>query len=298
MLGARTLTGPDGLTVARDTCPAVLEPDQTCAVAVRFTPVAAGGGSGQLTVPSDGGAVSLPLRVVAISVSGLSSSQLSSPRFVAGPAGDGVGERQQLVLSLVNRLPAPVHAGAAALAGPDAARFRLTANTCRGVHLRTGGSCRISVAFTPTRVGHAAATLTLGGDGLPLTVPLRAAASAPPSIRLLAPAQAGPRCPASEVVVVTSEPAAVGWTAIRSTRPIDLRCAGVARAAAGSRGVVALRGRSRTGRTARVTDGRRGYATTVRLGRRLRPGVYRLTARPVNVHGRGRARATWVTVTG
>lgn len=296
MLGSRTLSGTTGLSVARDGCPAVLEPDQTCAVAVRFVPAAPGGGHGLLKIPSDGGLVSVPVSSVAISVSGLSSPQLPVPRFSSGPGGHRVGAAQQLVLRLTNPLPATVHVGVASLSGPDAARFRLVANTCRGVHLRSGRSCAITVSFVPSRLGSAVATLTLSGDGLPLTVPLKTMASGPPAITLLTPAQADRQCPAASVVVMTSQPSSVTWSAVRSSRPPNPWCRRARRAAAGVPARTSLRGRSRTSRTARVIQRRRGYAATVTLGSSLRPGVYRLTATPDNAHGLGAARGTWVTV--
>jgi hypothetical protein len=298
MLGSDRITGAAGLSIANDGCPAVLEPDETCTLSIEFAATSSGGALGLLQIPSDGGTVDVPVSAVATSVSSLSSPQLPTPTFSSGRAGNGIAIRQQLVLSLTNPLPAVVHAGVASLAGPDAARFRLVANTCRGARLGSGKSCKITVSFVPNRLGVANAVLTLSGDGLPLVVALKALASAPPSIKLVAPEHTGRPCPAAPVVVVTSQPSLVSWNAVRAARPVDPRCSQAGNATVDTRGRTSVRGRARTALRSRVADGRRGYVATVKFGGGLRPGLYRLTTAPANAHGSGPARATWVTVLG
>lgn len=295
MLGPRTLTGPPGVTVAHDSCPAVLEPDETCAVNLQFAPSTPGAALDQLQIPSDGGLASVSVATVATSVSGLSSPQLPRATFATGPAGDGVGMPQELTLDLTNPLPAPVHAGVASLSGPDAARFRLLANTCRGVNLAPHEGCRITVSFVPERLGVAQAILTLGGDGVPLTVALQPIASAPPAIRLLATERGVRRCSAPGFVVVTSQPSVVSWNAVRAAPAIDPRCSGGgAGPHNGSR--ASLHGRARTGAGPAVAQGRRGYVAKVRIRVGLLPGLYRLTMKPANAHGAGSSRVIWTTI--
>jgi hypothetical protein len=289
-LGARSLTGTPALSIAADHCPAVLEPDQTCTVTIHFTPAAGGPVLGQLAVPSEGGALTVPIGAVATSVSSLSSPQLRDPGFAVGRDGDGVGVPQQLLLDLVNPLPAPVRAGVASLAGADAPRFRLRGNTCRGAQLAPNRHCRITVSFVPRRLGRAHAILTLTGDGTPLTVPLTAVANPPPAIRAFGSGSG--RCPAGSFTVVTSEPARVSWQAMRSTRALPSGCRLRARGAR----VWSRRGQARTAAAARVALHRRGYPAPVSLGR-LRPGVYRVSAMAHNSHGMSAPRAIWVTVT-
>ncbi len=301
MLGTPTLTGAAGMSIANDNCPAVLEPDETCTVSVEFAPPAAGAALGVLQIPSDGGTASVSISAVATSVSSLSSPQLPAPTFTAGSGGDGPGLPQQLVLSLINPLPATVRAGIASLTGPDAARFKLAANTCRGMQIAPQKGCKITVLFTPIRWGTATALLTLTGDGVPLTVTLKGLAIPPPAIKLLASAEPGEVCPvgrAERFVVVTSQPSSVSWSAVRSTRTLNPRCSRVAAAQVPSGHRVALQGRAATGLRLRVRNGEQGYVATVRLRSGLRPGVYRLTTRAVNAHGLGAARAMWITVAG
>jgi hypothetical protein len=297
VVGARTVPGSAGLNLAHDSCPAVLEPDESCAVTVQATPTAPGTVLGQLEISSDSGATTVPVGGVAMSVSGLASPQLPAPRFSTGSRGAGVDVRQQLVLKLTNPLAATVHIGVASLAGPDAPRFRLVANTCRGKSLVPNASCQITVSFVPDHLGIVSALLSLSGDGLPLVVALHPAAIAPPSIKLLAPEQSRRRCPAPRFMVVTSQPAHVSWSAVRSTRAMDPRCARAANAHVVQGARASTRGRTRTGGKLAVARGHSGYLATVKLPSGLRPGVYRLTITPANQNGLGPARAFWVTVT-
>ncbi|HEY2005442.1 MAG TPA: choice-of-anchor D domain-containing protein [Solirubrobacteraceae bacterium] len=297
-LGPAALAGAPGLSIADDACPAVLEPDQRCAITVRFTPVTPGRILGELRVPSDAGDLSVTVGAVAISVSGLSSPQLPAPKFAKGPGGDGVGIVQHLLLTLTNPMPAVVHVGVASLTGLDAVRFRLVANTCRGALLAPNARCRVTVSFVPRRLGVAHAVLTLRGDGIPLTVRLAPTASAPPAIELLSAQTAPRRCPAPRMMVLTSQPAVLTWRAVRSPRPLGSRCASSSNARSRQASRVLLRGRARTGDRLRAARGRRGYAATVTLPAALPPGMYRLTMAPDNAHGRGAPRAIWVTVPG
>jgi hypothetical protein len=299
MLAPRTITGA-GLSIAHDTCPVVLEPDETCTLSIAFFPTGGGGAPGLLLIPSDSGTASVPVSAVATSVSSLISRQLPVPRFSYARAGNGVGIPQKLVLRLTNPLPAPVRTGIARLSGPDAARFALVHNTCRGLELASQKSCQIAVSFTPTHLGAAGAMLTLTGDGASLTVPLEAMANRPPAIRVLAPDPARRSCgltSAESFLVLTSQPSLLMWRATRATRGPTSACLPVA-----STQLRADRRTSDGGRTATSTKlggrrGRPGYLATIRLRAGLRPGVYRLRIMPANAHGLGAARVIWVAIT-
>jgi hypothetical protein len=307
-LGAAVLTGapPAGLSLSQDTCPALLEPDQTCTVSVHFTPLAAGGITGQVELPSDNGPLDVPVTAVAASVSALQSAQLPVPVFTASPTGDGVGSPQSLLLAVTNPLAAGISVGRAELTGPEGGRFHLVANRCRDALLAPAQTCAIALVITPTRVGTAHATLTLSGEGRPLIVPLAATARAAPAIRLLMADPARRRCSApaaTALVVLTSEPASLVWHAVRRAPAAPCRTsAGPSRAP--RPGVGAAPGNSRssvtgaavTGSVMRVRSGRRGYLAALRLGRGLSPGSYQVTVTPRDRHGSGRARTVSVTV--
>jgi hypothetical protein len=300
MLAPRSITGA-GLSIAHDTCPVVLEPDETCTISIAFFPTGGGGALGLLLIPSDGGTASIPVSAVATSVSSLISAQPPVPRFSYARAGNGVGIPQKLVLRLTNPLSAPVRTGIARLSGPDAARFALLRNTCRGLELAPHRSCQITVSFTPAHLGAAGAMLTLTGDGAPLTVPLEGMANRPPAIRLLAPAPARASCgltSAESFRVRTSQPSVLMWRATRARQGPTPACLPVAATQLRTDRRAGAGGRTATSTKPVGRRGRRGYPATVRLGSGLRPGVYRLRITPANAHGLGAARVIWVAITG
>jgi hypothetical protein len=68
----------------------------------------------------------------------------------------------------------PAMLGMAAVAGPDAADFSITGDSCSGVTLMISADCTTSITFTPSSVGNKSATLTFPNDaaGNPHVVPL------------------------------------------------------------------------------------------------------------------------------
>ena len=276
-LGAATLAGPPaaGLAVAGNTCAGmVLEPRERCSVSVQFTPAAPGDITGDLTLSTDDGPLSVPLAASAPSLSGLVSAELSHPRFVATGAGDGVGYPQRWTLALTNPFGAEVSISRAMLAGADARRFRITADHCAHATLRPHGGCRLTVMFAPTRPGTARSQLTLQGTGSPLVAQLRPVAFALPSItRLTVHGRRGSTAaPGAPVTVTVNQVARVRWTLARAratrARPV---ASGATRTA-----------RRRTGNTAQWT---------LPSGTRLAPGGYVLTVSASNDHGAGPSRA-------
>jgi hypothetical protein len=150
----------------------ILEPDQTCSAAVRFTPVNGGAFTTTLKLPSDNGTLTVPVTGVAPSVSSLVLR--ASPPFTPIDAADGVGRTQLLVLEITNPLIADVRLATAAFSGSDARRFRIASDQCTPSTLAAGATCRMSVLFSAARARTAQAVLTLNGDGAPLTIPLHA----------------------------------------------------------------------------------------------------------------------------
>lgn len=152
--GAATVTGAPsaGLSVGQDTCPAVLEPDQTCTVSVHSAPLTAGPIAGQLEVPTDNGPLDVPVTAVVASVSALQPTQLPVLVFTVSPAGDGVGSPQSLLLALSNPLSAAVSVAYVDLSGPDANRFHLVADRCRGTPLPPGRRARSPLWSHPSGV--------------------------------------------------------------------------------------------------------------------------------------------------
>jgi hypothetical protein len=308
-LGIASLVGPspDPIAVQLDSCSIqILEPDQTCKIALRFSPSEGGPVTDALQLPSDNGTLSVAVTAVAPSVSSLTSPQLISPAFRPTGAADGVGHTQRLVLALTNPLSVPVYVAKSTLSGADARRFEIRSNHCVKVKLTPGGGCRLSVLFTPTRNGTARAILTLRGDGTALSVPLSATAFALRGVALVRPTNRSP-CfsPSSSngVLVLAYQPSSVTWHLLRMNDGIDRHCLSKTGAAAppGAAGRSSASGHVATGDHTTDDSGRAGYLARFALpanagSRGLRPGAYRLTITATNAHGTGPPKTMSLTV--
>jgi Abnormal spindle-like microcephaly-assoc'd, ASPM-SPD-2-Hydin len=308
-LGSVALVGgnPGPIAVRSDSCSnQILEPDQTCTAALRFTPAAGGAVATTLQLPSDNGTLSVAVTAVAPSVSSLTSPQLVSPAFTPTGAADGVGHTQRLVLKLTNPLSAPVHVAKSTLSGPDAPRFLIQSNHCAGTKLAPGATCRLSVLFAPIHAGTARAVLTLRGDGTSLSIILHATAFALPSVTLLTSTDRSPcfaRASGNRVLVLTDQPASVSWSVLRQHHAHDPRCRGGTDVAGppSEAGRSSASGRTSTSARRILALGRRQYvarfAPPVQAGRDgLRPGAYQLTITATNAHGTSRSKTMWLTV--
>jgi hypothetical protein len=309
-----------GLSIRRDTCwGRILEPDQRCSLAVRFAPVVGGAVAATLQLNSDNGTLTVPIAAAAPSVSSLVAPPASARAFVAGAAGDGVGAPQRLTLALANPLAIAVHIAGWALSGPDRRRFTLGDDRCARSILAPHAGCRLTVTFTPGRVGAAAAVLSLRGDGSPLLVALNAVAFAAPSVKRVI-AAGGLAClhrtGIRRVEALTDQPTALTWQVRRTGDAVGGRCTTRPGGAPVSLGQTAAggghntpagrrwaRGHARTaGRplAARGVDAHR-YVARFMLplapGRDgLASGRYRLTLLAGNAHGTGRPDALTITV--
>jgi hypothetical protein len=302
VLGAATVIGPSaaGLSVASNGCAGqILEPHETCAVTVQFTPAAGGDVAGHLELSSEDGTLDVPLIASAPSLSALRSPELPYPQFIPTGAGDGVGYPQRWRLMLTNPFSARVSIARATLSGADARRFRITLDHCAHATLRPHGACRLTVMFAPTRAGTARAQLTLAGTGIPLTSPLRPVAFALPAVTRLT-VVTGRGCAAAsggEVVwVMTSQPAAVRWALTRARTNGRPACRGGPRSGGD---VPVATGTASTSRRLTRAAGRPGYAAQWALdagSAPLSPGAYVLTASAVDEHGVGPARSIAVRV--
>jgi hypothetical protein len=271
-LPAPTL-GPLGLE--QDDCSGlILEPDERCTMTVRFTPATAGSLSAALQLPSDHGAIAVPVSATSPSVASLTVSPPIRPRSEP----DEVGHAQRLTLTVSDGLAGPVHVASARVSGR---RFSIAVDSCAGTSLSPEASCALTVLWRPLSSGTGRGTLTLRGDGSPLVVALRPTAVALPVVTALRLSRGGD-CLARHGGVgeaTVDEPAALSWTLRRAPHALDPRCGR------------ALTAASRLSRAA-------GHETrsAFRLRGARRPGTYRLTAAARNTHGRGPSRTLWLTV--
>ena len=301
--------GSSGITVQQDACPAILEPNETCAVGLRFAPATGGVQAATLVLGSDSGPLSVAVTAVSPSVASLTSPQLVERSFAAVEHTDGIGYPQLETLDLTNPLAAPVRVSRITLGGPDPRQFRIESGSCTEAALGPGAMCAVAVLFDPTRVGTAHAELTLRGDGQPLEIPLQATAHASPSLLVLGATGAN-ACfapgSANRVLVAADEPATIVWHAVRLRRPVAAGCASGASSPAGrpsASGRSATSGTVSTGARWTRIRGQRSFIVRFGLplqggGRDLRPGAYELSATASNAHGSSRSRAMVLTVAG
>lgn len=176
-LGTIVLASPSSgsIEVQQDGCSnQILEPDQTCTIALWYYAAEGGVVTARVEVPSDNGTLDVAVQAVTPSVSSLTSPHLIRPVFKPTGAVDRFGRIQLAVLKLTNPLTAPVHVAKSTLTGRDSREFSLQSNQCAHTELAPGASCRMFVRFTPARRGTARAGLVLRGDGRPLRIVTRA----------------------------------------------------------------------------------------------------------------------------
>jgi hypothetical protein len=275
-LGAVDLAtlAPGPLAIEQDSCSGlILEPDERCSVTVRFTPSAAGSLSATLLLSSDQGALTVPVSATSPSVASLVASSPVRPRGEA----DGVGDMQQLTVTVSNPLAGPVHVASAQVSGR---RFSVAADRCAGASLAPGATCALIVRWRPRSPGTGRGTLTLRGDGRPLVVALRPNAFALPMVTALRLGRGGD-CLGRRGGIVEATvdgPATLFWTLRRAPHSADARCG---RAQADISAAVRLPGSTRS---------------LLRLHGRRGPGTYRLRVTARNAHGLGLSRTLWLTV--
>jgi trimeric autotransporter adhesin len=144
-------------------CPSKLLPGLSCAISVTFTPQAAGPRSGSLVVTDDGNAA--PGSHDTVRLTGFGYQPVASLSAVSLAPGSNLGgSATPQVVTVTNTGDGALTIRAVGISGA-AARDYTQSNSC----LRTiapGGSCAITVGFTPHGYGVRAAALTLIDDGL------------------------------------------------------------------------------------------------------------------------------------
>jgi hypothetical protein len=139
----------------------ILDPNETCEVAIRFAPESAGARAATFTISTEvTGPVSVALTGTGTAAAALSFFP-SSLTFASQPSGS-VSAAQSV--TVVNSSTGTVGISSIALAGVNAAEFEVT-NTC-GAEISAGAFCSLSVVFHPASPGAKTATVnvvTAGG---------------------------------------------------------------------------------------------------------------------------------------
>lgn len=154
-LAAPTYNGPFKGT---STCGSTLANGSNCAYAVEFTPQVAGPASGTLAIHITG-KPSLTVGLAGIGVPAGSPSALSiNPGSLAFGV-VAISENPSMSLTIANTSGLPSGIRSIVLSAPS--EMQITGNNCPAV-LSGGGSCSVSVTFTPTSAGvYSNGTLTV-----------------------------------------------------------------------------------------------------------------------------------------
>lgn len=186
-LGEVTASGEFEVLAAADECSGeTLEVGESCRVEVAFDPDSLGEGHGSLSVIADGPTESAELV----------GTGVSDPAFAAVPAELGFGS-QALGTSVVRTVTiantggAPANVDSVEIAETEAA-FSLPSggDSCSGTELAPAATCTVDVAFSPSAIGAATATLEVAGDASTANVPLGGSGVAKPGPPAPAPASA------------------------------------------------------------------------------------------------------------
>lgn len=151
---ASSITGT-GFSFVSTTCPASLAAGTSCTVSVRYTPTNGNAYNGSVTVSTGAG-----VKTASLSGQGLQGIAEAAPSSVTFPATQ-VGQSRVQVVTLSNKGNTPlVVSGVSIATGID--NYKQT-NTCSTV--AAGGSCSITVTFTPTVAEALSGTVAVVHDG-------------------------------------------------------------------------------------------------------------------------------------
>jgi len=134
-----------------------VQPKQSCAVQVSFTPAGIGSRTGLLTISTNvtGGELTVSLSGTG-APSGAVSLTPGSINFNGSTSGVPVGQSSGLVQVTASYSGSPALPFTSALTGP----FSIATNSC-GSSIPAAGTCSLALTFTPTQAGAATGSLTL-----------------------------------------------------------------------------------------------------------------------------------------
>jgi hypothetical protein len=163
---ARIASGSKEFTIADD-CPARLRAGDTCRIRIVFAPRSEGSHTSTLRVTRPGGGRALTATLTGTAVSRPTQATLTPPQADFGDVLIGAPSQPRAFT---------LTAGSTAVTGvkpaADPTDYVVESTTC-GDRLAAGGTCTISVVFTPSAAGRRAGTLTVGrAGGAPLTASL------------------------------------------------------------------------------------------------------------------------------
>jgi hypothetical protein len=165
-------------SVVGDNCPAVLQPDASCVVTVRFGAATNGQKTGTLSVRDDS-YPTVPL-VGLGRLEGIVDLQIPPPPTLPPPARAGLditpdpvvfdnvvvgSPAAQRAATVTNTGDVSITVAGISLSGPAAGDFSVGTDGCTDVTLVSGASCELTLGFTASQAGGRSATVTATGSG-------------------------------------------------------------------------------------------------------------------------------------
>ncbi len=180
-LGAAAIAGANAadFAVTADTCSnKTIDAGSTCTAAVTFKPGAAGNRLATLSFDGDDLSVLLSGTGTAPVLSfgvGVTSLPFGSQR---------IGTTMPHPVVITNNGTASLTVSGATLAGQNVSELAIGANGCIGLALSPGGTCTITVEFSPATVGQKTAELRVTDDaaGSPHTLPISGTGTVPVAV--------------------------------------------------------------------------------------------------------------------
>ena len=157
--------------------PQAVASGSSCTVTVVFTPAHAGASTATLTIVDDAGTQSSALTGTGTAPAAPKAALTPGTGTFPAVTVNGSGATQ--AFTLTNAGNASLSITSATITGPNAGSFKLASSTC-GSSLAAGATCAYSVAFVPTAVGTATATLTVVDAVGTQTAALSGTATPPP----------------------------------------------------------------------------------------------------------------------
>ncbi len=153
-IGSVAIAGSGSAAFAQtSTCGATLAAAATCTITIAYTPSAAGTSNATLTVTDDSGSAgtvtATQLATLTGTVTAAPLATLTPPMFAFGNV--SVGSSAFTVFTLANNGNAALSVASVSLNGAGVADFSQT-NNC-GSSVAAGGSCSITVVYSPSLVG-------------------------------------------------------------------------------------------------------------------------------------------------
>jgi hypothetical protein len=182
---------PSQFTIASNTCSQALAPQQSCVVAIEFSPTTGTVGTQQATLTvsatpggsapaSLAGTAAAPAQIALAAPSGFSGFGTAIPPATSATA----------TFTVTNNGGLSSGALTVALSGTGAAQYTLSQNTCASMTLSAGASCTVVAQFTPqkgvsgTQRANLTASATPGGNS---SVTLSSSAGNPAKVTLAGP---------------------------------------------------------------------------------------------------------------